>query len=87
MVVVASIHFHSGVDMQLTKAQIMEAIKDPEWQEFRVEILKGTSTEDKLFWLKWWLWEVKGEVLQRHKIQAQNYYNALKRAGLIIARS
>ena len=69
--------------MKLTKDQITEAIKDPEWQWFRVEMLKGSSTADKLFLLKWWLWEVQGEVLLRHKIQAQNYYNALKRAGLI----
>ena len=73
-----------GRYMQLTKIQIMEAIKDPEWQDFRVNWLKGMSTEDKLFWMKWWLWWEEGEKLKRRKIQIQNYYNALKRAGLVV---
>jgi hypothetical protein len=68
--------------VKLTKIEIMEAIKDPKWQEFRVETLKGCSTEDKIFWLKWWLWTHEGAELRKRKVQVQNYVNALKRGGL-----
>ena len=62
---------------KITKKEIMEVIQDDKWQEFRVS-LKGLSTKEKLEKLA--SWYLKGK---KAELQVINYYNALKRSGLI----
>jgi len=62
----------------MKRADIQIAIKDQEWQSFRIS-LKGKSTKDKLKDLADYL--NKGRTHNK-EIQVQNYINALRRAGL-----
>ena len=55
------------------------AIKDDEWQMFRIS-LKGLSTSEKYERLLYWL---KKHPTEQAKIQVTNYVNALKRGGLV----
>ena len=66
--------------VELSPAQIQEAIKDEEWQTFR-KSLKGVSTHEKLERLKDYYLTWGGA--QNNKVQTQvcNYINALKRGG------
>lgn len=68
-------------EMKLKKAQIQPnspAIRDPEWQAFRLS-LKGLSTTEKLRKLRGWL--ARHSSSEKARIQVQNYINALKRGG------
>ena len=67
--------------MHLTTQEISEAIKDEEWQAFRVS-LKGKTTTAKLVLLDEYLF--KGwadDDLPKRLIRVQNYLNALSRGG------
>lgn len=64
---------------RLSRDEIMECIKDEEWQELRLS-LKGTTTERKVEML------VIFKTLRKDRcatIVVQNYVNALKRGGQI----
>ena len=65
---------------RIKKEEIMDAIKDDKWQEFR-RSLKGLSTEEKLDKLESWLESHPGS--SKARVQVINYYNALKRGGQI----
>ena len=67
-------HLHFG---KLTQAEILRAVKDPDWQRFRVS-LKGKTTEQKLRELERWLELHPGRDAE---IRVTNYINALKRGG------
>lgn len=64
--------------MQLTRSEIMEHIKCPEWQAIRVS-MKGTTTRHKLLRCKKHL--IDQEYSHAAKVQVMNYVNALKRGG------
>lgn len=55
------------------------AIRDDEWQMFRIS-LKGLSTAEKYEKLLHWL---KKHPTEQAKIQVTNYVNALKRGGQV----
>lgn len=63
-----------------TAQQIHEAVKDPEWQEFRVNLL-GTTMNYRRVQLHKWMCEHSHS--HEAQIQVTNYVNALKRGGLI----
>ena len=63
----------------MKRVDIAQAVKDKEWQTFRVS-LKGLSTAAKLRKLKEYKRTRTGP---RAHVQVENYINALKRAGLI----
>jgi hypothetical protein len=65
--------------MTLTRKEIMEAVKDSDWQEFRIS-LKGLPTKRKLERLAVWKEDHKG---RKAEVQVENYINALKRGGQI----
>ena len=62
----------------LNRKEIKQAIKDNDWQEFRLT-LKGQSTKQKLRMLR--QWKRKNKNSKKSLIQTENYINALKRAG------
>lgn len=63
-----------------SKEEVMQAIKNKKWQEFR-ESLKGTSTSEKFNQLKKWLRDHNNSSVA--KAQVSNYVGALARGGLI----
>jgi hypothetical protein len=65
--------------MQLSPSIIQSAIRDANWQEFRLS-LKGISTREKLNRLQGYLEEDSSQVRQ---IRVQNYLNAIARGGQI----
>ena len=67
---------------EVSKDEVMKAIKDEKWQEFR-KSLKGTSTEEKYRQLRKWLRDHNNS--SRAKAQVSNYIGALARGGLIPA--
>lgn len=69
-------------DMKLTRAEIDDAVKDPEWQQFR-EGLRGLPLEERFQRLIEWLKRHNYE--RKAIIQVVNYVNALKRAGMVKA--
>ena len=64
----------------ITKTEIREHVKAPDWQAFRAEML-GTSLETKYAMLKGWL--AASLYSREAQVQVTNYYNALKRGGQI----
>lgn len=66
----------------LSKADIMQAIADADWQDFRLS-LKGKTTEVKLEELRRWLNSktTTNGVGWKARVQVMNYINALKRGG------
>jgi len=64
----------------LARADILECVKDPDWQRVRV-YMKGKSLEERYNTLVSWL-EVN-EHSHCSKVQVTNYLNALARAGMI----
>lgn len=66
--------------IKLKRADIQIAIEDERWQTFRMS-MKGTPTEIKLDMLCTWFEESPKKKLAI--IQIVNYYNALKRGGLV----
>jgi hypothetical protein len=64
----------------LSRNEIKQAIKDNKWQSFRLP-LKGKSTRLKLKLLK--RWQLQNKNSKKSQVQAENYINALKRAGLL----
>jgi len=65
-------------EIQLTRKQIQESLKDKKWQVFRKR-LKGKSTSWKLQELRFWL--IKHKFSKKAKIQVLNYQNALRSTG------
>jgi hypothetical protein len=74
--------------MHLSTEQIHEAVRNPDWQKFRLS-LKGLATEAKLNKLQEYLNEVNIETTGPgfgwlfRLIRVQNYLNALSRGGQI----
>ena len=64
--------------MSLTRKEILEAVKDKQWQAIRLSLL-GTSLEHKFKVLS--EWHSKGD--RKSLVQVANYVNTLKRGGLI----
>lgn len=64
----------------LTRKEITEAVKDPEWQVIR-RSLHGRSIKERLFVI--YCWANLSVSTRKHKVQALNYLNALKRGGLL----
>lgn len=67
-----------------THAQIDKAVKNQSWQSFR-KSLKGLSTKTKLSKLSNWVSKHGGS--KQAKLQADNYRNALRRAGQLKPKS
>ena len=65
----------------LTRAEIMEHIKDDVWQAARIN-LKGQSTEHKLQWLYYYVTE--GDGSRAIQVRVDNYINALLRGGQLM---
>jgi len=63
--------------MILRRAEVAEAIKDHDWQMFRLNLL-GSTFHTKMIRLQEW---VRTHDDKRSKIQVQNYLNALRRGG------
>lgn len=63
--------------MSLTRDEIMQAVNDPKWQEFRLS-LKGLPTYRKLIMLDEYL---KTHTARVDKVRVDNYINALLRGG------
>lgn len=61
----------------LTRDEIMQAVDDPKWQEFRLS-LKGLPTHRKLIMLDEYL---KTHTTNADTIRVDNYINALLRGG------
>jgi Cdc6-like AAA superfamily ATPase len=66
--------------MALKRDEIKEAVEDPEWQKFRAG-LKGLPTEQKLVQLDHY--QAQHDFSDASRTAAENYKNALKRAGQI----
>ena len=62
---------------------IKYCVNDFDWQQFRINVLKGTSTAAKLELLKDWL--VRYKCNRASVCQVDNYLGALKRGGQISA--
>jgi hypothetical protein len=67
----------------LTRAEILDSVRDPEWQRRRITMI-GLPTEDKLHHLILWLSADPDS--QRRHVQVINYVNALKRSGHLDAQ-
>ena len=68
--------------------EIMEAVKDDCWQEFRLS-LKGLSTTEKLKRLEGYLLKVElaskdGNTPRVEQVRIDNYINALLRGGQLV---
>lgn len=64
----------------LNHDEIMEAVKDEDWQVYRLS-MKGLTTHFKLSALANWLERGKTPDSDKRRIQVMNYLNALKRGG------
>jgi hypothetical protein len=71
----------------LTKEEILQAVKDGEWQEFRLS-LKGLSTQEKLERLEERMLKEErrngGGLSREQEVRIDNYINALLRGGQLI---
>lgn len=67
-------------------AEVLEAVKDPNWQRVRIDML-GRSLEYKRERLEAWYREALDDrqqaPLRQYQCQITNYVYALKRGGLI----
>jgi len=63
----------------IKKEEIIPAVKDEEWQEFR-KSLKGLSNDEKIDKLEQWLQKHPG---RKGEVQVINYWNALRRGGQV----
>lgn len=73
-----------GLDFgPLTKLEIREAIKSPDWQRYRLA-MTGHSLAYKHRMLVWWLERPSAIPRRIREIQVTNYVNALKRGGMVI---
>ncbi len=61
--------------LAIEQSEILEAVKDPTWQRFRIS-LKGLPTEVKLDRLS--DWPIRD---RKDQVRVDNYLNALKRGG------
>ena len=64
----------------LTRAEISEAVLDPEWQDLRRRMLL-TRLIVRYAALQRWL--EKHDYTRKSQVQVTNYVNALKRGGII----
>lgn len=64
----------------LSREEILEAVRDPQWQDLRMS-LQYTKLTYRYERLESWLIEHPGS--RRHRVQVANYVNALKRGGVI----
>ncbi len=65
---------------KLTREEIQKAIKDPKWQETRIS-MKGKTIQEKGRILVDWFKKAKDK--KQAEVQIINYWNALKRGGLV----
>lgn len=66
----------------LTQAEILECVKDDDWQAFRLS-LKGISTKDKLMKLHRYITKHR---TYEDQVRVSNYINALLRGGQLVRR-